>query len=169
MGESVPQDGMGKAMSLLFIASSASGILSYIAFGSMIGRSGNSRLFALSAVFVVISVLFYFRVSETARRRAGRPFERFKEALEGVTLLKEPPLKLFMVYLCFELFVSSIASPFVPLFLRKGWFCSRSQGWICLGSPEGFLSRAGYGTFQWAGGRARVRCGLFHSQRKGWC
>jgi len=60
MGESVPRDGMGKGMSLLFMASSASGILSYITFGSLIGRVSNSRLFALSALFVLISILFYF-------------------------------------------------------------------------------------------------------------
>ncbi|GAB6136575.1 MFS transporter [Thermococcus prieurii] len=142
MGESVPEDSMGKAMSLLFMASSASGILSYIAFGSMIGRISNSCLFALSALFVLISILFYLRVSETAERRAGRTIERFKKALEGVTLLKEPLLKLFMVYLCFELFVSSIASPFVPLFLQKVYSLSVSQiSWLY--SAIGFATLVG--------------------------
>ncbi len=142
MGESVPQDCMGKAMSLLFMASSASGILSYIVFGSLIGRINNPHLFVLSALFVLISILFYFRVSETVERRAGRPFERFKEALEGVTLLKEPLLKLFMAYLCFELFVSSIASPFVPVFLQKVYSLSVSQiSWLY--SAIGFATLAG--------------------------
>ncbi|WP_158523793.1 MFS transporter [Thermococcus henrietii] len=142
VGESVPQDCMGKGMSLLFMASSASGILSYIAFGSMIGRISNSRLFALSALFVLISILFYLRVSETVERRAGRTFERFREALEGVTLLKEPPLKLFMAYLCFELFVSSIASPFVPMFLQKVYSLSVSQiSWLY--SAIGFATLMG--------------------------
>ena len=76
---------------------------------------------------MLVSIHLYLRVSETAGRRAGRPFERFKEALKGVTLLKEPPLKLFMVYICFELFVSSIASPFVPVFLQKVYSLSVSQ------------------------------------------
>lgn len=142
MGESVPGDSMGKAMSLLFIASSASGILSYPTFGYLAGRIDDSRLFVLSALLVLVSIHLYLRVSETAGRRAGRPFERFKEALKGVTLLKEPPLKLFMVCICFELFVSSIASPFVPVFLQKVYSLSVSQiSWLY--SAIGFATLVG--------------------------
>lgn len=142
MGESVPGDSMGKAMSLLFIASSASGILSYPTFGYLAGRIDDSRLFVLSALLVLVSIHLYLRVSETAGRRAGRPFERFKEALKGVTLLKEPPLKLFMVCICFELFVSSIASPFVPVFLQKVYSLSISQiSWLY--SAIGFATLVG--------------------------
>ncbi|WP_457742535.1 MFS transporter [Thermococcus sp.] len=133
---------MGRAMSLLFIASSAAGILSYLTFGSLAGRLGNSRLFVLSALFAFLSFFLYLRVSETVRRRAGRTFERFREALKGVTLLKEPPLKLFMLYICFELFVSSMASPFVPVFLRRVYSLSVSQiSWLY--SAIGFATLVG--------------------------
>ncbi len=142
MGDSVPQNGMGKAMSLLFMASSASGILSYLTFGSLAGRLDDSRLFVLSALLVFGSIPFYLRVSETVERKGGRTFGRFKEALKGATLLKEPPLKLFMIYLCFELFVSSIASPFVPLFLQRAYSLSVSQiSWLY--SAIGFATLAG--------------------------
>ncbi|WP_457752504.1 MFS transporter [Thermococcus sp.] len=142
MGESVPGDSMGRAMSLLFIASSAAGILSYMTFGSLAGKLGNSRLFVLSALFAFLSLLLYLRVSETVEQKAGRTFERFREALKGVTLLKEPPLKLFMAYLCFELFVSSIASPFVPLFLQRVYSLSVSQiSWLY--SSIGFATLVG--------------------------
>jgi len=142
MGELAPQDAMGKAMSLLFIASSASGILSYLTFGSLVGKVDNSRLFVLSALFVFGSILFYLRVSETMERKAGGAFGRFREALKGVTLLKESLLKLFMVYLCFELFVSSIASPFVPVFLQKVYSLTVSQiSWLY--SSIGFVTLVG--------------------------
>jgi len=140
MGELAPQDAIGKAMSLLFIASSAAGILSHISFGSLIGRISNSRLFVLSALFVFGSIPFYFRVSETMERKDGGAFERFREALKGVTLLKESLLKLFMVYLCFELFVSFIASPFVPLFLQRVYSLSVSQ--ISFPFPRQLSSRS---------------------------
>jgi len=142
MGESVPQDGMGKGMSLLFIASSASGILSYLTFGSLVGRIDSSRLFALSALFVLSSIPFYLHVSETMERKAGGAIEKFREALKGVTLLKELRLKLFMIYVCFELFVSSIASPFVPVFLQKVYSLSVSQiSWLY--SAIGFSTLVG--------------------------
>ena len=54
MGELAPQDAIGKAMSLLFIASSAAGILSHISFGSLIGRISNSRLFAPRPFFYLL-------------------------------------------------------------------------------------------------------------------
>jgi len=47
-----------------------------------------------------------------------------------------------MVYLCFELFVSSIASPFVPVFLQKVYSLSVSQiSWLY--SAIGFATLAG--------------------------
>jgi len=54
MGELVPQDAIGKVMSLLLIASSAAGILSHISFGSLIGRISNSRLFAPRPFFYLL-------------------------------------------------------------------------------------------------------------------
>jgi len=142
MGESVPREGMGKAMSLLFMVSSASGIMSYLTFGSLVGRIGSSHLFALSALFVLGSLLLYFRVSETVERKVGGTFERLRSVLKGITLLREPPLKLFIVYLCFELFVSSIASPFVPLFLQKVYSLTVSQiSWLY--SSIGFATLVG--------------------------
>ncbi len=142
MSESVPVDSVGRAMSLLFIASSAAGILSYLTFGSLAGKLDNSRLFALSASFAFGPLILYLRVSETVERKAGGIFERLKEALDGVALLKEPPLKLFMVYICFELFVSSMASPFVPVFLRRVYSLSVSQiSWLY--SAIGFATLIG--------------------------
>jgi len=142
IAESVPIDCMGKAISLLFMASSASGILSYFIFGSLAGRLDNPRLFTLSAPFVAVSIFLYFRVSETAARKTDGAFERFGEALKGVALLKEPLLKLFMAYICFELFVSSIASPFVPVFLQKVYSLTVSQiSWLY--SSIGFVTLVG--------------------------
>ncbi len=142
MGELAPRDAMGKAMSLLFIASSASGILSYLTFGSLVGKVDNSRLFVLSVLCVFFSIPLYLRVSETMERKGGGAFERFREALKGVTLLKEHLLKRFMVYLCFELFVSSMASPFAPLFLQKVYSLTVSQiSWLY--SSIGFVTLVG--------------------------
>ncbi|MCD6373838.1 MAG: MFS transporter [Thermococcus sp.] len=142
MGESVPRDGMGKAMSLLFMASSASGILSYLTFGYLAERIDDSCLFVLSALLVLVSIPLYLRVSETVEKKDGGTFERFRRSLKGVTLLKEPPFKLFMIYMCFELFVSSIASPFVPVFLQEVYSLSVSQiSWLY--SAIGFATLVG--------------------------
>ncbi len=143
MGESVPRNGMGKAMSLLFLTSSAAGILSYLTFGSLAGVIGDLHLFLLSGVVILASTIFYLRVSETLKRKAGEGIlGQLKGVLKGIGLIKEFYLKLFMVYVCFEFFVSSIASPFVPVFLQRVYSLTVSQiSWLY--STIGFVTLAG--------------------------
>ncbi len=143
MGESVPRNGMGKAMSLLFLTNSVAGILSYLTFGLLAGVVSDLHLFLLSGLVVLASIVFYLRVSETVERRAdGGILGQLKGILKGVGLIKEPSIKLFMIYVCFEFFVSSIASPFVPVFLQRVYSLSVSQiSWLY--SAIGFVTLAG--------------------------
>ncbi|WP_456366445.1 MFS transporter [Thermococcus sp.] len=143
MGESVPRNGMGKAMSLLFLTNSVAGILSYLTFGSLAGAVSDHYLFLLSELLVMASLLFYLRVSETVKRKvSGGIWGQLKDVVNGIGLIKEPSIKLFMIYVCFEFFVSSIASPFVPVFLRRVYSLSVPQiSWLY--SVIGFVTLAG--------------------------
>ncbi|KUH33157.1 hypothetical protein APY94_07055 [Thermococcus celericrescens] len=143
MGESAPRNAVGKAMSLLFLTNSVAGILSYLTFGSLVGAVGEHCLFLLSGFVVLGSFLFYLRVSETLKRNVVGGFSaQLGGMVKGIRLIKEPYLKLFMIYVCFEFFVSSIASPFVPVFLRTVYSLSLSQiSWLY--SAIGFVTLVG--------------------------
>ncbi|WP_297519707.1 MFS transporter [Thermococcus sp.] len=143
MGESVPRNGMGKTMSLLFLTNSVAGILSYLTFGSLAGAVSDHYLFLLSGLLVMASLLFYLRVSETVKRKVGGGiWGQLNDVVKGIGLIKEPSIKLFMIYVCFEFFVSSIASPFVPVFLRRVYSLSVPQiSWLY--SVIGFVTLAG--------------------------
>ncbi|WP_456395976.1 MFS transporter [Thermococcus sp.] len=143
MGESVPRNGMGKAMSLLFLTNSVAGILSYLTFGLLAGAVSDHYLFLLSGLLVMASLLFYLRVSEAVKRKVGGGiWGQLKDVVKGIGLIKEPSIKLFMIYVCFEFFVSSITSPFVPVFLRRVYSLSVPQiSWLY--SVIGFVTLAG--------------------------
>ncbi|NJE05505.1 MFS transporter [Thermococcus sp. M36] len=133
IGESVSVEYLGRALSLIFLANNAASIISYLAFGSLLSVVSISNLFLLSGFTVLVAITLYLRISETLRPNnvQSNVLEPLKGIFKGVKFVREPHLKLFLIYISFEFFIGSIATAFVPVFLQNVYSLSVSEiSWL---------------------------------------
>ncbi|MGB9630545.1 MAG: MFS transporter [Candidatus Methanodesulfokora sp.] len=115
--ESVSKEYIGRTLSLLFFVDRFASIISYLTFGIASAFLEEYKLFIASTIAFSISIVPYLCVQETFVRRSQLRLNPLSGIFEGIRFAKQR-LKLFLVYIALDSFLSSIAAPFVAVFLR---------------------------------------------------